>query len=390
MKVICLGGAGRICREAALDLVQFSDFEIITIADFNKTEADNVATWLNDPRVDSVQINVFDEESAIAILKNYDVVVDGTTISLNRQSTKLIAEAGCSGINLNGFGEEYEFDAVFKAKGKLFVPGFGMTPGTTNMMAKHACDKLAKIKSVRVSHGSYRPVAFSKAITETTTYEYDPELPGRVVWENGQFIQVPPFARPRMINLPEPYGPNLQYIIPHAETVTLEEYLRDKGVGLIEVRGTWPQQNMRLVRALFEYGFMRNEKISMGGTEFEIMDAIGEYLQQCPEGKETALYGYSLHIEVIGTDDSGKELCYVLTHTHPASDGSVEGWENLRAYTRNVAIPLSIGAILIGSGKATGTGTLIPEKVFNPQDVFDELAKRQIFIHETVSDQIPV
>ena len=33
MKVFCLGGAGRICREAIHDLVQFSDFEQITVAD---------------------------------------------------------------------------------------------------------------------------------------------------------------------------------------------------------------------------------------------------------------------------------------------------------------------------------------------------------------------
>ena len=31
MKVLCLGGAGRICREATLDLVEFSDFERITV-----------------------------------------------------------------------------------------------------------------------------------------------------------------------------------------------------------------------------------------------------------------------------------------------------------------------------------------------------------------------
>lgn len=30
MKVLCLGGAGKICREATLDLVQFSDFKGIT------------------------------------------------------------------------------------------------------------------------------------------------------------------------------------------------------------------------------------------------------------------------------------------------------------------------------------------------------------------------
>lgn len=55
MKVFCLGGAGKICREAILDLVQFSSFETITVADFNEVEGRKVVEWLNDPRVDFVK-----------------------------------------------------------------------------------------------------------------------------------------------------------------------------------------------------------------------------------------------------------------------------------------------------------------------------------------------
>jgi len=38
MRALCLGGAGRICRESVLDLVRFSDFERITVADVNESE----------------------------------------------------------------------------------------------------------------------------------------------------------------------------------------------------------------------------------------------------------------------------------------------------------------------------------------------------------------
>ena len=50
MKVFCLGAAGRISRESVLDLVQYSEFEKITIGDYNYEEALKVAQWLNDPR----------------------------------------------------------------------------------------------------------------------------------------------------------------------------------------------------------------------------------------------------------------------------------------------------------------------------------------------------
>ncbi|MDR5001913.1 saccharopine dehydrogenase family protein [Brevibacillus parabrevis] len=384
MKVLCLGGAGRICRESILDLVQYSSFEKITVADFNEAEGRKIVESLQDPRVDFIQINVHDHEDTVNKMRGYDIVMDGTTITLNGLSTACIAEAGCHGVNLNGFGAEEASDHIFKQNGKTCVPGFGMTPGVTQMMAMHAANQLDRVESVRVSHGAFRPIAFSRSITETTTYEYDPLLPGRVVFENGEFIQVPPFARPREIQLPEPYGQTVQYIIPHAETKTLATALADKHVQLIEVRGTWPAKNMQLVRALYDWGFMRNDKINVNGKEIGILDCISEYLFHSTEGQETELYGYSLHVEVVGEKD-GQRVQHVLYHTHPASDGSVEGWEKLRAYTRNVGIPMAIATEMIAKGMVKKTGVLIPEDAFDPAEVFAELEKRGIYIHEEIT-----
>ena len=204
-----------------------------------------------------------------------------------------------------------------------------------------------------------------------------------MVYEDGEFVQVPPFARERVIELPEPYGSHPQWIIPHSETRTVQEYLADKGVRLIEVRGTWPPRNMLLVRALYEWGFLRNDRIEVadgGPGELGIMDAISGYLQNSPEGTTTELYGYALHVQVVGVKE-GSKTEMVLTHTHPASDGSVPGWEGLRAYTRCVGIPMAIAVDAIAGGEATGTGVVIPERAFEPTYVFKELAKRQIFIH---------
>ena len=316
MKVLCLGGAGKICREAALDLVQFSEFDEITIGDYDEKAGREVVQWLNDPRVGFKRVDVRDRTAAVGIMEGYDIVMDGTTITLNGLSTACIAEAGCHGINLNGFGEEYRYDPIFKAKGRTHVPGFGMTPGTTDMMAKYAIDRLDTVDTVRISHGAFRPIAFSASITETTSYEYDPRLPGRVVYENGEFIQVPPFARPLEVELPAPYGTHPQYIIPHAETKTVAAYLEEQGkrARLIEVRGTWPPKNMQLIRALYDWGILKNEKIRIAGVEIGIMDALSAYLMQYPVGQETELYGYALHIDVTGT--KGGEETAVSADAH--------------------------------------------------------------------------
>ena len=56
MKILCLGAGGKISRESAYDLVEYSDFEKITIADYNAQAGLAVVEWLDDPRVDFLKI----------------------------------------------------------------------------------------------------------------------------------------------------------------------------------------------------------------------------------------------------------------------------------------------------------------------------------------------
>ena len=212
-----------------------------------------------------------------------------------------------------------------------------------------------------------------------------------VPFEDGEFKQVPPFGRPKMIDLPEPFGPSEEYIIPHPETITLPKSLKGKGVRLIEVRGTWPQKNMALLRALYEWGLLRNDTVKVKdihGNPVEVgtLDAIAAHWLSSPEGRQTDLYGYCLHVEVTGTKGKRK-VRHILTSSHPTSDGSIPEWAGLRAYTRSVGIPMSVGTQLIMAGRSKGTGVVAPELVFDPEEFFAELAKRGILIHERIEEE---
>ena len=124
---MCLAGAGRICSMAVRDVVEYTDasvFDKITIGEYNEEAARALIAELDDPRVDFVKIDVMDREDTIEKLKPYDVVMDGTTIKLNDRTTDCIANAGCSGVNLNGFGDEYKYDKIFKENGKIMVRWF--------------------------------------------------------------------------------------------------------------------------------------------------------------------------------------------------------------------------------------------------------------------------
>ena len=379
MKIFCLGCAGKISRESVLDLLKSEKITRVTIADNNEKNGNEVVSWLKDNRVDYVKADVFQTDQTSNLINGYDLVMDGTPISINHESTKCIAKAGVHGVNLNGTGPEFAFHDDFSKAGKSYVPGFGMTPGITNVMARYAHDRLDTINTIRISHGAFRPFAFSPAITETTRIEYEPDLKDRIVYENNEFKQVEPFARPLDVTLPEPFGTHTQYIIPHAETQTIPKSFKNKGVQLVEVRGTWPPANMQLLRALYDWGFLKNETVDVKGVKVGVMDAIASHLLQSEQGTTTKLYGYALHVEVTGMEN-GKPICYTLTNHHPASDGSVPDWSGLRAYTRSVGIPMSIAAQLILDDQISDIGVIAPELAFKPELVFSELDKRKILI----------
>jgi len=395
-KVLCIGGAGKICRETIIDLVTTTtakEFSKITVADFNEKAGSELVRFLDDPRVDFKRLDVNKSDEMLQLMKQYDFVMDGTPIRLNAQVMSCAAKAKIHGINLNGV-TGWEFDQEFKVCGKIFVPGVGMTPGTTNMMAMFACNQLDTVDTIRISHGAYRPIAYSPAIMETTEAEYDPNCESRVVFEDGEFKPVPPFGRPKMIDLPQPFGSSYQYIIPHIETITLAKSSKDKGVRLIEVRGTWPSKNMELLKTLYEWGLLRNDTVKVKdihGNPVEVgtLDVIGAHWLSSPEGRQTDLYGYCLHVEVTGTKGNRK-VRHILTSSHPTSDGSIPEWAGLRAYTKSVGIPMSIGTQLMMAGKSRGTGVVSPELAFDPEEFFVELAKRGILIHERVEEELTI
>ena len=384
MKIICVGGAGQIGREAVKDIVKYGDFDKITIGDYLVGEAEKLADEIDDKMLDVVKIDVSKPEEAEKIMKDYDVVFGSLPIKFDELFVDAVIKAGVNGLDITGMGSTYfDYDEEAKEKGIVFVPGVGMTPGTTNVLTRYICDQMDEVDEICISHGAFRAIAYSPGLSSTTFLEYDPDLPGRVVYENGKYIQVPPFSREKIIDLPEPFGSHPQYIIPHPEGYTIPRFIK-KNIKKIEVRGTWPPKNMRLVRALYEYGFLKNRKVKINGVEIGSRDFIAAYLEQMPEGKENDFWGYSLHIDITGRRGN-KKVHHIVTTKHP-TEGDPE-WSGPRAYTRSVGIPLSIGAQLIAKGKVKSKGVLAPEAAFEPIEFIRELKKRKVEVIEKIYEE---
>jgi lysine 6-dehydrogenase len=138
---------------------------------------------------------------------------------------------------------------------------------------------------------------------------------------------------------------------------------------------------MRLAKAMLESGLYSEEKIVVKGIETTAFEMMHEILLQIPESKQTPLWAYGLVVEVLGKK-AGRSLGFTYWNRHPPQ----EEWGGPAAYYKNIAIPLSIGAQMIGRGDVQVRGVVPPETAIDPEIFIAELAKRRIEIHERLEE----
>jgi saccharopine dehydrogenase-like NADP-dependent oxidoreductase len=136
---------------------------------------------------------------------------------------------------------------------------------------------------------------------------------------------------------------------------------------------------MALAKSMLKSGLYSEEPITIKGVETNAFEMMYELLLAAPESKETPLWAYGLVVDVYGKRD-GHDVQVTLWNRHPP----METWGGRAAYYKNIAIPLSIGAQMIGRGDVQVKGVVAPETAIDPDTFFAELARRGIELHERV------
>ena len=379
MRVLALGGCGAVCQHATRDMVEFSNFEEIVIGDYNVDAAKEMAQEMGGGRVTAVKADADDYDGLVKLFKDFDLVVNGLPFKYDLAVTKACIEVGVHGVDVSTEEKQWAYDTAARDKGIIFIPGVGATPGITNVMARRGADQLDVLDEIRIHFAAFRCIAPAPGLLTTFLWEFHPHLEKeRLVYENGQFRSVGPFEGLKTVNFPGPIGEQEVCYIPHPETVTIPKSL---GAKKVSVQGCFPPQAMRLARALLDHGLYGEEPVSVKGIEGTPLEIMHELLIQLPESKQTPLWAYGLLVQADGKRD-GRDVKVTLWNRHPPQDE----WGGTAAYYKNIGIPLSIGAQMIGRGEVTERGVIPPETAFDPHAFFAALAERGIEIHERIEE----
>jgi saccharopine dehydrogenase-like NADP-dependent oxidoreductase len=377
-KILVLGGVGAMATETSIDLVQTSDFDEIMIADINLEKIEAFIEKSGDGRLRAAIINAESVTEMAELMSGYDVIANGLPRVYCENAIRAGIKAKVNMLDLISPHEEtLALDKEAQAAGISVVGGVGITPGITNILAQLGADRLEKVERIDIDFAAFRSIAHSPGLLHVILWEFDPRTDNRFYFDGGKLIPNQPFTGARTVHFPEPIGTQTTYYVPHGESQTLSKNI--PGVKQVFIRGCFPPRAMGLVKMLYDYGVYDSHPIDYEGSMIQPLEFINHYLLNSPAGDQTEVWGYSVQVEVQGVLN-GYDVMYRFVTSHPPMDK----WGGQRAYSKNVGIPLSIGAQMLARGKAKKKGVDGAETMLPAEEFVKELRKRDFVINESL------
>jgi lysine 6-dehydrogenase len=365
-RLLVLGGSGEMGSAAVADLVARTDHEV-TIGDIRPDAAAAVLDRLGAPgRV--VRVDVDDPRSLAAALADTEVVLNATYM---RQVVAVTDAAIAAGVHLVDLGAYYpetlqqlERNDAAERAGCRIVPGCGVAPGLTNILARLGADSLDRVDAIRMYSYITHPMWTSPGIVVT---RFDASTGTAVTWQDRELVEEPAFGGRELFAFPEPYGEQEVHVVPHPEPVTIPRTIHAPTVSF---KVGYPPDETRRIETLLELGFDRDAPFELDGRSVSPRRFAAAYIGSRGIGP-TDRSANVKHVRIEG-DRAGRPVTVVY-------DFAVEE-EGRSASSTITGTVAAIAADLVARGGPTGVHA--PEAAFDPRAFVDALAERGLTVTE--------
>ena len=365
------------------DLVDAYKADVVA-ADLNMERVKDVARATDENRVTPMKLDATDEKAMKKALKDVDVVLNSAWYELNMPIMKAAIETGTHYTDLGGFFDgtlkQLKFDKKAKDAGVTCVLGIGSSPGITNVCGAAGANKLDSVNNISIycTWGTKKPMteAAMPAYSVRTVLDELTQEPGIV--DKGRKVRVPVLSGETQVVMPEPAGKVTAYYIKHSEPATMADYI-GKGTKHVSFRIGFPPVDFATFKTIAQLGFASERKLDTGCGKVSPKDYITTmYLDAVKNARKSTdvvdEYDY-FRVDVEGKKDRLPARCTLFVRT----------WNDRKtgiASARDTAVPPSITANWLVTGKIDKKGVLPPEACIDPEPFFKELGKRKILVDE--------
>ncbi len=389
MKIVVLGGAGKMGSIAVQALANDRRVDEVTIADFNLENAKIVADYIGSPKIQIQHVDVTNHDGLVNTLRGADACLNATVYYTNLPIMEACLEAGVPYTDMGGLFhttlKQLELSDRFAERGISAVLGMGSAPGVPNLQARYAADRLDTIEYIRIYDGIKPPAPDDMRFTYAVPTILDEMSLQPMVYLNGEFVAKEPFSDFEDYWFAEPLGLLPMHLSLHSEVATIPISFQDKGVKECFFKiNYWgmAKETVEKVRVLAEFGFDSTEPVDVKGVKVAPKDVMiammGNFVPPvtdflAPPKNQPPDWVKEIVTETKGTKD-GKTVTYRL------------GTLTVKGALPTGTAP-AIAAIWLAEGRVK-PGVYPPERALDPEAFFKELEAVGIPTQVTVTQPV--
>lgn len=357
---------------AVHDLVSQNDVEAVTIADYDRAKADDIARRYPQ-KVTAAQIDCNDQSAVVALMRGHASAISCVNYWLNERLARAAVEAGTNFCDLGGNNDvvdaELALDAEARNAGINIIPDCGLAPGMVAVLVAHGAQQFAQLDEIHIRVGGLPqdpkpPLDYQLVFSvEGLINEYIE--PARVI-RDGKVITIESMTEIESLSFPAPFA-SMEAFQTSGGTSTLVETFLGKVRELDYKTIRYPGHCAKF-KTMIDLGLCSSAPIDVDGAAVKPRRLLGELLvKNLPHDEPDVVL---VRVEFAG---GGKTLRYDIIDRYDPETG-------LSAMMRTTAFPASIVALMMARNQTTSKGALPQERCIAPQLFMDELAKRKIVV----------
>ncbi len=409
MKKVIIVGAGAQGNVIAGILARAEEVSKIMLVDLDVERAAEVAEYLNSDKIQVDKADASDKDQLVELFKkdNYDLVVNATLMTFNRQIIEASLEAGSNYIDMASdeflpekdgkqyLTEQFEYAEEFEKKGLMANILAGGDSGLVNVMAKEAVDELDEIDYIGIK--DYGVVNCDEPVAMWSFQTYLEDCADKAIyWEDGEYKWAEPFTGEEEYYFPAPLNlTGKVFYHNHEEPLTIPQFI-GKPVKYVDFKMGDPDSSTWEF-LLGGLKLMDEEPVNIKGCKVSIKDVFCKQLpktltpKKCIDlVKEKKVQSQAvLAVDVKGTK-AGKKLHYKMWTDSPNIEKACSMIPGTSDVSWITSVPASILSLMILRGQIKRTGVFPCEVLYKEERklFFEGIKEWEVTIHKQITSDI--